>query len=271
MKKTTLLATLFILISYLGNAQTETVFWESDLSTQTDIDSWTIEPALGWLTDNGNPIFSVNTLWFNDPSLNSILKSPNFVIDSGATAIDLEFEGLNLTFGFAPNTITVYIYDTTTNPTGDFSGTKEQIGSNELPVFNGTSITTASDVLFTVPDSYSGKTVGLIFTSTGTSLPQITGIANFKVSTQNTLSIPKNTLKELRFFPNPVTDIMTLQTQEDLYSVVLYDQLGKRLQTFNQSQLVSKKLDLSHLPSGIYILDITDINKKTGFVKLAIK
>tara|TARA_B110001450_G_scaffold212394_1_gene204350 strand:- start:58 stop:873 length:816 start_codon:yes stop_codon:yes gene_type:complete len=271
MKKTTLLTTLILLISVVGTAQT--TIWESDLSTQANIDSWSYNPVDGWDTDGSGGIFSVgiNTIFFNFPSIlnnNALLKSPTFDIDAGATLINLEFEGVSLTFGFALNTVEVHIYDTSNNPTGDFSGIKELIGSEELQVLVPN---LAEEVTFTIPDSYSGKTVGLIFTTNGTSVAQATALGNFKVSVQLPLSTQNNTIENLSFFPNPVSDIATLQTPANLNTVIVYNQLGQRLLTFNKSELTSKKLDLSSLQTGIYILDVKDVNNNTGKIKVIVE
>jgi len=57
--------------------------------------------------------------------------------------------------------------------------------------------------------------------------------------------------------PNPVSDILTIKTDEQIISIKVYNTEGKMIQT---SRLDEGKVDVKHLPSGIYILSVQTIN-----------
>ncbi|MCF8257716.1 MAG: T9SS type A sorting domain-containing protein [Flavobacteriales bacterium] len=69
----------------------------------------------------------------------------------------------------------------------------------------------------------------------------------------------------LRFtvFPNPATDMVRIETRHDLGSVRLSDMLGREVYG-RAAQGRSHTLDLRHLPTGIYLLQVTDLQGHTS-------
>jgi hypothetical protein len=64
-------------------------------------------------------------------------------------------------------------------------------------------------------------------------------------------------VKKLEFgiYPNPVTDILTLKTQEKIQNVSMYDASGRMVNV----QLNNGQINVTTLPKGIYILKaVTD-------------
>jgi hypothetical protein len=55
---------------------------------------------------------------------------------------------------------------------------------------------------------------------------------------------------EFSIYPNPVTDILTIKTQEKILNVSVYDASGKLVNT----QLNNGQINVSMLPNGVYIL-----------------
>ncbi|MCF8257710.1 MAG: T9SS type A sorting domain-containing protein [Flavobacteriales bacterium] len=70
---------------------------------------------------------------------------------------------------------------------------------------------------------------------------------------------------ELRFsvFPNPATDMVRIEAQQHLGSVRLSDMLGREVYG-RAAQGRSHTLDLRHLPTGIYLLQVTDLQGHTS-------
>ena len=57
----------------------------------------------------------------------------------------------------------------------------------------------------------------------------------------------------ITIYPNPVIDIINLNTSLTILKVEIYDVLGKRL---NFIKLNNRKIDMSNVNRGIYVLKI---------------
>ena len=120
--------------------------------------------------------------------------------------------------------------------------------SNSVPVSIGFTVffnLTYSNISLTVP--------------TGSSAVYNTALVwqNFNPITEsNVLSV--NTLGE-RFlasiYPNPVQDILKIQSDKEVQFVELFNLQGQKVKTFNQKQLA-----ISDLSSGVYIIKITTLD-----------
>ncbi len=95
-------------------------------------------------------------------------------------------------------------------------------------------------------------------TGTGTADIVISFNSNGKVvektlkvnSTSSTLATAEVRKLEFSIYPNPVTDVLYIKTQEKVVSVAIYDISGKLINTqFNNGQI-----NVSMLPKGMYIL-----------------
>ena len=74
------------------------------------------------------------------------------------------------------------------------------------------------------------------------------------VISSNTVSPVQN--PELRIFPNPVVDELTIRSDAGIKSVIMYDLYGRRIatQTADNSHLL--KMTMSGLPEGIYMIRV---------------
>ena len=66
---------------------------------------------------------------------------------------------------------------------------------------------------------------------------------------------------KIKIFPNPVHDILTIQSEDSIESLILYSIRGKKLMEIR----FRNKIDVSHLSDGIYFLRIKVNN---GFANL---
>jgi hypothetical protein len=74
-------------------------------------------------------------------------------------------------------------------------------------------------------------------------------------STTSTLATAEVKKLEFSIYPNPVTDILTIKTQEKIQNVSMYDASGRVV----NAQLNNGQINVSALPKGIYILKaVTD-------------
>ncbi len=80
------------------------------------------------------------------------------------------------------------------------------------------------------------------------------------------LSVEDVILEGFSYYPNPVKDVLTINTVRDVQNVSVYNLVGKQVltQTGNNSQELS--LNMSNLAVGVYFMEITtDDNKKDTF------
>ena len=71
----------------------------------------------------------------------------------------------------------------------------------------------------------------------------------------------------LSVYPNPVQNILNIQTQEIIKEIAVYDVLGKKLAV---SQVSTNSIDVSNLAQGMYIFKVMNDNDKsfsTKFIK----
>jgi hypothetical protein len=61
--------------------------------------------------------------------------------------------------------------------------------------------------------------------------------------------------KELHLYPNPVVDMLYLSIEEPLQRISVYNSLGQMVKSVNNPD---RKIDVSDLSTGIYMLNVTD-------------
>lgn len=71
-----------------------------------------------------------------------------------------------------------------------------------------------------------------------------------------------NWANQIKVYPNPTDDLVTIQFQNDFKgSYILFDQLGKQIQTDSISSLETQ-ISLEKYPSGIYLLVLSSDRDK---------
>lgn len=68
---------------------------------------------------------------------------------------------------------------------------------------------------------------------------------------------------DFNVFPNPVTNQLNIESNQEIYSIEILDLSGRLLFT-NHSQ---RSIDVSGLSSGVYLVRVTDFNKKSSIKK----
>src|SRR5699024_204156 len=71
----------------------------------------------------------------------------------------------------------------------------------------------------------------------------------------------------LQYSPNPVSDILTIQSDFAIENLVLFDQNGKQVLTKNVINNDNVKLDLSGMATGVYLLKAT-VKNQTRVVQI---
>jgi hypothetical protein len=75
------------------------------------------------------------------------------------------------------------------------------------------------------------------------------------------------TEKEIKLYPNPAVDVLYLSIQDPLASLTVHNSYGQLVKSINNPD---RKFDVSDLPSGIYMLKVTDQSGniyKSKFIK----
>lgn len=80
------------------------------------------------------------------------------------------------------------------------------------------------------------------------------------------VKVADNKLEGFTFYPNPTTEIITLQSVNNIESVALYNILGQRV-LITQVGATTKELDLSALPAGPYVMKVS-VDGQVGSYKI---
>lgn len=91
-------------------------------------------------------------------------------------------------------------------------------------------------------------------------------VDDFELATGNLLNSSEFSLDSFSVYPNPVLDILNLRSASPVQNLVIYDILGKQVLRA-QPDAISSSIDMSSLPSGAYIVNVT-INGTTQSVKV---
>ncbi|MCG2429537.1 T9SS type A sorting domain-containing protein [Aequorivita xiaoshiensis] len=84
-----------------------------------------------------------------------------------------------------------------------------------------------------------------------------------------TLGVSDFTSVDFDFYPNPVNDVLTIQSQKTVDSIEVYNIMGQMI--LNSSTISNGKIDLSTLKSGIYLVKATFEGGLTETLKIVKK
>ena len=80
------------------------------------------------------------------------------------------------------------------------------------------------------------------------------------------LGVSDLTSVDFNFYPNPVNDVLTIQSKETIASIDVYNVMGQIV--LNSSTISQGKIDLSALNSGIYLVKATFDGGQTETLKI---
>jgi len=76
---------------------------------------------------------------------------------------------------------------------------------------------------------------------------------NFTITVNATLGIDKNIIKDFALYPNPVEDILNIETQENINNIKIFNPLGQQI--VNKNANTNKiSVNINYLPKGIYFV-----------------
>ena len=82
---------------------------------------------------------------------------------------------------------------------------------------------------------------------------------------QNLLSNPTFDLKDINIYPNPVKDILNIQSTSAVQKIEIFDANGRKLQSIS---MLNNQTDVSNLSSGVYFVKVY-AEDKIGIVKIS--
>ncbi|WP_452224006.1 T9SS type A sorting domain-containing protein [Lacinutrix chionoecetis] len=83
------------------------------------------------------------------------------------------------------------------------------------------------------------------------------------------LSVDEFSTTNVSIFPNPATDVLTINSDREIINISVYDITGKKV--ISNDNLTNNTLNVSALNTGVYLLNLTDSNKNSVTKKLVIK
>jgi hypothetical protein len=86
----------------------------------------------------------------------------------------------------------------------------------------------------------------------------------FSTGLDAVLNVPAKEEQKLTIYPNPATEIITVQVESENEEVIIYDSFGRIVK-----QEIGKSIAIGDLTKGIYFVSVPSISSKTAkFIKL---
>lgn len=85
-----------------------------------------------------------------------------------------------------------------------------------------------------------------------------------------TVSIPEISKVNIKLYPNPAKDKLTIEADNPILEIVLVDVLGKRYKIENFNPSTKAEINVAHLAAGIYIIEAKDVEGNSYVSKLQI-
>ena len=129
--------------------------------------------------------------------------------------------------------------------------------NNNITMKAGNSITLSPDTFITTDSNYSylAKIENCSSTKTLSDEKDKVKIENVRKNIHLKISLDKKTVNtsDLRIYPNPTTDFLTIVTTAEISNISVSDLAGRK---FIATITSDKKVDVRSLPSGVYIINI---------------
>ncbi|MEP6803863.1 MAG: T9SS type A sorting domain-containing protein, partial [Flavobacterium sp.] len=121
-------------------------------------------------------------------------------------------------------------------------------------------IINTNDELVLTPQALGNATVVLSFNSNGKVTEK-----SIEVNTSTTLGTGDFHKLELAIYPNPVSDVLNIRTQDEVLSVNVYDVSGKTI----NARVENNQINVSNFIKGMYIINV--VTDKANYVQKFIK
>jgi len=107
-------------------------------------------------------------------------------------------------------------------------------------------------------------------------ISSLQGVSPFSNEIIGTINIQLNlilgnedvSINEAALFPNPATETVTISNENPLQSVIIYNVLGVEVLKMSDINTTAQQIDISTLPSGMYLVKIKDSLNNTAVKQL---
>lgn len=83
----------------------------------------------------------------------------------------------------------------------------------------------------------------------------------YYISIAHTEEVEAVTIRNVKVFPNPARDYFEITPNQLVAKITLYNSIGQRIKTYTAER--GKKYDVSTIPNGLYLAELSDDNGKT--------
>lgn len=84
--------------------------------------------------------------------------------------------------------------------------------------------------------------------------------AGWEASIECTLGTKQNTYTNLSYYPNPVTNQLTITATQGISGIAIYNVAGQLLSEYNTGSVTSYQADMSAYATGVYVVKVTNGN-----------
>jgi hypothetical protein len=216
----------------------------------------------GNLAEEANPSATgINT----STSVGKFTKWTTGVTDGAfGGALDFPFE--NTTY----KTANIMLYDP--NAPQDFLVIFQDASNNNLieETFTTSSSANWEEFKMDLSSISSSTTIAkyVLLLNPATTTEDVIYFDNFKFTNDNTVGIDEAEISEVSLYPNPTSGIVKLNSEQHITSVVLVDNLGRKVKSFDaNSKLID--LDFSQFEAGFYFVTLTYSNNTQSTHKIS--
>lgn len=83
----------------------------------------------------------------------------------------------------------------------------------------------------------------------------------FALFGQSNSELTGNTSLKISIYPNPATNFISINKDENVRDIAIFNLVGRKLKTFEGVEK-DEHYDVSDLPNGMYLVQVIDSNKK---------
>jgi Secretion system C-terminal sorting domain/Concanavalin A-like lectin/glucanases superfamily len=196
----------------------------------------------------------------NGTSNSRFYVSANSFLIPGQQGLSFGAPPFMQTSSFAITTDVWYHYVVTTNSSGVV---KQYINGAFLASYTGI-INTAADTTCYIEGGYNGAVDDLKIYNRELTNVEVLSLYNNN-TTLSSINFAQNNL-EVSLYPNPVNDVLNIETALELQSVEIYNIQGQKVVTSNQ-----KQINVSDLSAGMYMIRIQDSENNSATKKIIIE
>jgi hypothetical protein len=205
-------------------------------------------------TTGGNP--NIFGAWYND--LNPAIPTPPWVENLAIQGKLINHRNLS----------GIYSYENVNGIPEGISEYQWYLSTDSLGI-NVTPIDSASRITYTIDTTNIGKWIIFEIIPVAAYGDSAVGKATRVISDGKVggVGIDENEAIVVRVYPNPVSDVMHIETRQEIRSIEICDLMGRPVITAHPSQVKITRLNTGELPAGFYLVRVYGARSGVGVAK----